>query len=536
MFEVVNSFHGLVLNGTTSQTSFPYLTTLILVPVFTALMVLAIPQDAQRLIRAIALTGSVATLGISAAVIDQFVTSTGGDQLVSTHQWAPALGISWSIGVDGISLFLVAMTALLFPLALYGTTPKRNTGSPNRNTKGFFAWMLILETGCIGSFLSLDLMLFFLFFELTLIPIYFLISGWGHSGRNRAAMKFFIYTFAGSATLLVGAIALAFIHQSETGTLTFDIRALGETHLSGVEGVLLFLAFTFAFAVKAPIWPFHTWSPDAYAEGPASSSIILGGVMAKLGTYGIVRFDLGLFPHASIMLAPIFLTLGVVGIIYGSFVAAKQRDLKRLVAFSSLSHMGFIVIGAFALTGESISGAVIQMANHGLYTAALFLLIAMIYRRRRSFDVAKMKGLQSQAPVLAAIFTIVMLASIGVPGLNGFIGEFLILVGTFSAHRWWAVVAMLGVIGSAVYMLWAYQQVFHGKPEMAAGEKDFSDINVRERLVLVPLVLLIVALGVFPKPVLDRIEPSVNALVAHVQVVDHGSVIHQQALRSAAGK
>jgi NADH-quinone oxidoreductase subunit M len=217
-------------------------------------------------------------------------------------------------------------------------------------------------------------------------------------------------------------------------------------------------------------------------------------------------------------------------------VAAKQRDLKRLVAYSSLSHMGFIVIGAFALTGESISGAVIQMANHGLYTAALFLLIAMIYRRRRSFDVAKMKGLQSKAPVLAAIFTVVMLASIGVPGLNGFIGEFLILVGTFSAHRWWAVVAMVGVVGSAVYMLWAYQQIFHGKPEGAAADEDFSDINVRERLVLVPLVLLIVALGVFPKPVLDRIEPSVNALVAHVQVVDHGSALHQQALPSAAGK
>lgn len=512
-----------------SKYAFPYLTTLVLVPAFAAVMILAVPRDAQRLIRAIAVAAVTGVLGVTAAVIDQFHAGDGSYQMISQHMWAPALGVSWSIGVDGISLFLVAMTALIFALAVFGA-------SPRKNAKSFAVWMLLLEAGCLGSFLSLDVLLFFLFFETTLVPIYFLIAGWGHEGRNRAATKFFVYTFVGSAFLLVGAVALAFLHKSQTGVLTFDIRALARTHVSGTEGVLLFLAFTIAFAIKAPIWPFHTWSPDAYAEAPASGSIILGGVMAKLGTYGIIRFDLELFPHATIMLAPIFLTLGVVGIVYGGIVAAMQRDLKRLIAFSSLSHMGFIVLGTFALTGESLSGAVIEMLNHGLYTAALFFLVAMIYRRRHTFEIAKLRGLQNSAPVMAGIFTLVMLASIGVPGLNGFVGEFLILVGAFAAHRWWAVVAVLGVVISAVYMLWAYQQVFHGKESASETPEQFHDLSTRERLVLVPLVVLIVAIGVYPKPILDRIEPAVSQLIAHVHQVDANSSVSANALSPAEGK
>jgi NADH-quinone oxidoreductase subunit M len=507
---------AIVTGSLASQHAFPYLTWLILAPIIGAVLVVALPKDLVRLIRSITYLSSLAVLGITAAVIDQFSTKLAGYQITSTHEWAPGLGISWSIGVDGISLFLVALTAVLFPLALYGV-------APSRNVKAYSTWMLLLETGCLGSFLSLDLMLFFLFFELTLIPVYFLIASWGHEGRNRAAMRFFIYTFVGSAVLLVGAIALAFLHQAQTGVLTFSIPQLEMTRLSGTEGVMLFLAFTLAFAVKAPIWPFHTWSPDAYAEAPASGSIILGGVMAKLGTYGIIRFDLGFFPHATTMLAPIFLTLGVIGIIYGGMVAARQRNLKRLVAYSSLSHMGFIVLGAFALTGTSVSGAVLQMVNHGLYTAALFLLVAMIYRRRKTFEVSRLRGLQNLAPVMAGIFTVVMLASIGLPGLNGFIGEFLILSGTFTAHRWWAVVAVTGVVISAVYMLWAYQQVFHGKVTEDERAATFPEISPRERLVLVPIVVLIVFLGVYPKPVLDRIEPSVNQLVTHVLQIDHAT-------------
>jgi NADH-quinone oxidoreductase subunit M len=422
------------------------------------------------------------------------------------------LGIHWSLGIDGISLFLVVMTALLFPLAVLGARARRDPRS-------FVAWVLLLEAACLGSFVSLDLVLFFVFFELTLVPVYFLIGTWGYARRGYAAIKFFIYTFAGSAFLLVGILAVAFIHQSQTGVLTFELPALMRTHLSGVEGVLLFIAFTAAFAVKAPVFPFHTWSPDAYAEAPTAASVLLAAVMAKLGTYGIIRFDLNLFPQATRTLAPVLLTLAVVGIIYGALVACGQRDLKRLLAYSSLAQIGFIVLGTFALNSQGLSGGVLQMVNHGLIIATLFILVGWIYERRRTWQVSGLKGLQSPAPVLAGVFTVAMMASIGLPGLNGFVGEFLVLIGTFVAHRWWAVAATAGVIVAAVYLLWAYQQGFHGEPTEA--DTKTRDLGWNERLVIAPLVILIVALGVFPKPVLDRINPSVNQLVVHVDQVTH---------------
>jgi NADH-quinone oxidoreductase subunit M len=498
-----------VAAATAGQRAFPYLTTLVLLPVGAALAVMALPRRHHTLIRISGFVASLAALGVAAAVLDQFETGVSGFQMVSTHPWFGAIGIAWSLGVDGISLFLVLLTAVLFPIAFAGATERPNP-------KAFTVWLLLLESACLGSFLSIDVMLFFLFFEISLVPTYFIISGWGHEDRGRAATKFFVYTFLGSAFLLVGIVTIAFIHESQTGVFTFEVTSLASTRLSGPAGVALFLAFTAAFAVKAPIWPFHTWSPSAYSEAPAAGSVILAGIMAKLGTYGVVRFDLELFPHATVVLAPLFLTLGVAGIIYGAIVAAVQRDLKRLVAFSSLAHLGFIVLGLFALSGQGVSGAVLQMANHGLYTAALFLLIAMIYRRRGTFDVRRLRGLQRAAPMMAAVFIFVVLASIGVPGLNGFVGEFLILAGTFLTHRWWAVVAVIGVILAAVYLLWAYQQVFHGALEVS-GEPAFADLTWREGAVLAPLVVLIVFLGVWPKPVLDRITPSVDALVAHVE-------------------
>jgi NADH-quinone oxidoreductase subunit M len=283
--------------------------------------------------------------------------------------------------------------------------------------------------------------------------------------------------------------------------------------------VLLFLGFTAAFAVKMPLFPFHTWSPDAYREAPAAGSLLLAGVMAKLGAYGIIRFDLALFPRAVVTLAPLLLSLGAIGIIYGAIVAAVERDLKRLVAYSSLAHLGFIVIGAFAISREALTGAVLQMVNHGLYTAALFILIALLYKRLGTFSVKEMRGLQRRMPVLAGVFTLVMLASIGVPGLNGFVGEFLILAGTFLTHRWWAVVATAGVVLAAVYLLWAYQQAFQGKPTIEAGA--VHDLSWREGLTLAPLVILIVLLGIFPGPLLNRIGPSVTQVVTHVEVVAH---------------
>jgi NADH-quinone oxidoreductase subunit M len=496
---------------------FPFLTVLVLVPAGGAAVVALIPTRmvSKHFHEVLGALVALFTLVLAAVIAGQFKVGDSGYQLVSDHVWASDLGIHWSVGIDGISLFLVVMTALLFPLAMIGARV-------TRDPRTFVAWVLLLEAACLGSFVSLDLVLFFLFFELTLVPSYFIIAGWGYARRGYAAIKFFVYTFTGSAFLLVGILAVAFLHQSQTGVLTFELPALVHTHLSGTEGVLLFLAFTAAFAVKAPIFPFHTWSPDAYAEAPTAGAVLLAGVMAKLGTYGIIRFDLNLFPQATRTLAPWLLTLAVIGILYGALVACAQRDMKRLLAYSSLAGIGFIVLGTFALDSQGLTGGVIAMVNHGLIIATLFIVIGWIYERRGTWQVSALRGLQRPAPVMAGVFTVAMLASIGVPGLNGFVGEFLILIGTFTVHRWWAVVAALGVIVAAVYLLWAYQQVFHGEPEPTDAKT--RDIGWGERLVIAPLIILIVLLGVFPKPVLDRITPSVDRLIVHVDQSTHTPV------------
>ncbi len=494
---------------------FPYLTVLVLLPAAGAAAVVllgALPQVPRRALELLGLAVSVATFGVAVAMGVAFHAGQAGYQMVADHQWVPDLGIHWEVGVDGISLFLVLLAAVLFPVVLAGARTKQDPRS-------FVGWMLLLEAACLGSFVSLDLVLFFFFFELTLVPSYFIISGWGYARRAYAAIKFFVYTFLGSAFLLVGILAVAFLHQHQTGVLTFSLPALERTHFSGTTEVLLFLAFTAAFAVKAPLFPLHTWSPDAYGEAPTGGSMILAAVLAKLGTYGIIRFDLNLFPQASLDLAPYVLTLAVIGILYGALVACAQRDMKRLVAYSSLAQIGFIALGTFAFTTQGLTGSVLLMVNHGLVTAALFLLIGWIYERRRTWQVSELRGLQSPAPVLAAVFTVVMLASIGLPGLNGFVSEFLVLSGTFLTHRWWAVVATAGVVVAALYLLWAYQQVFHGKPRLA--DTTTRDLSWSERLVIAPLIVLIVVLGLYPKPVLDRITPSVDRLVARVELATH---------------
>jgi NADH-quinone oxidoreductase subunit M len=495
--------------------SVPFLTLLILVPAIGAAVLGALGLD-RRLDRerrevsyALALIASLATLGLAIATLVTMKVHDGGFQLVSNHDYTgTALGVRWYLGVDGISIFLVLLTAILFPLAIV-------LGRNRANSRTYFAWMLLLEAAVMGSFVSLDLLVFFFMFELTLVPSYFIIAGWGHQRRAYAALKFFLYTFLGSAFLLVGILVLAFIHQSQFGYLTFSLGPLMQTHLSGSTGVLLFLAFTAAFAVKAPLFPLHTWSPDAYTEAPEEGSVVLAAVLAKLGTYGIIRFDLSLFPQATRTLAPLLLTLAVIGIIYGAMVACAQRDLKRLVAYSSLAQIGFIALGTIALSSQGLAGGVLLMVNHGLIVAALFILIGFIYQRRGTWQTGELRGLQRAAPVMAAVFTVAMLASIGLPGLNGFVSEFLVLSGTFITHRWWAVVAVIGVIIAAIYLLWAYQQVFHGEPREA--DTKTLDLGLLERLVMAPLLILIVFLGVYPKPVLDRINPSVNQLIAHVE-------------------
>jgi NADH-quinone oxidoreductase subunit M len=354
-------------------------------------------------------------------------------------------------------------------------------------------------------------------FEIVLVPMYFLIGGWGYGNRVYAAMKFFIFTMFGSAFMLVSILALAFLHQKGAGgALTFSLVDIA-AHPAIAQNTArwLFLGFAIAFAVKVPLFPVHTWLPDAHTEAPTAGSVILAGVMLKLGTYGFVRFGLFLFPEATRYFAPMMVTLGVIGIVYGAIVATMQKDLKRLVAYSSVAHLGFIALGTFALTTQGVSGGVLQMVNHGLSTGALFLLVGFISERRHTREIAKLKGLQKSAPILAGVFTLVMLSSIGLPGLNGFVGEFLILVGSFLTRRWWAVVAATGVILAALYLLWAYQRVFHGEPD--EDNANVHDLRLTEGLVMAPLIGLIVFLGVYPKPVLDRIEPAVDTILCHLQ-------------------
>ena len=489
---------------------FPLLTSLVVLPAIGALLVALIPRARAESIRMVAVLTSVATGAVAVYVLAAFDTATAGFQFVTRQSWISDFGISWALGIDGISLFLVVLTAVIFPIALLAS-------SPDHDAKPYYAWILILEAGSMGVFLALDLFVFFVFFEIVLVPMYFLIGGWGHGNRVYAAMKFFLYTMFGSAFMLVAILATVLLNAQELGgPVTFDIVELATNQALATDTARwLFLAFAVAFAIKVPIFPVHTWLPDAHTEAPTAGSVILAAVMLKLGTYGFVRIGLFIFPEAAVWFAPVFLTLGVAGIVYGAAVATMQRDLKRLVAYSSVAHMGFIVLGIFALNAEGLEGGILQMVNHGISTGALFILVGWIYERRHTRQIAELMGLQKAAPIFAAVFTVVMLSSIGVPGLNGFVGEFLTLIGAFASARWWAVVAATGVILAAIYLLWAYQRVFHGTPDDANA--DFRELRWTEALVMLPLIGLIVFMGVYPKPVLDRMEPSVDALVGHVE-------------------
>ncbi|MEZ5376484.1 MAG: NADH-quinone oxidoreductase subunit M [Acidimicrobiales bacterium] len=503
--------------------SFPLLLALILMPLFTAIVLMAIPAHRVAELRLTALVGSAIAGAMSVYLMVKFDAAEGGFQAVSRHTWIADLGLEWHLGVDGISLFLVVLGGLLFPIAILAC-------DPHHDHKPYYIWLMVLMAGSTGAFVALDLLLFFLFFEVVLVPMYFLISGWGHGNRIYAATKFFLYTMFGGALMLVGIASLALLSQRaaqaaaiEAGStakipLTFDVTALaGAEGLSTNAQRLIFLAFAGAFAVKVPLFPLHTWLPDAHTEAPTAGSVILAGVMLKLGTYGFVRFGIYLFPQAAYDFAPLFITLGVIGIVYGAAVATMQKDLKRVVAYSSIAHLGFIILGIFALNSQGLEGGVLQMVNHGLSTGALFILVGWIYERRHTREIAALSGLQKPAPIMAAVFTIVMLSSIGLPGLNGFVGEYLILLGGYKAAQWWTVVAVTGVILAALYLLWAYQRVFHGQAE--GDNATMPDLKVSELMAIAPLMVLIVFMGVYPKPVLERIEPSVDVLITHV--TDH---------------
>jgi len=488
-----------------------WLTLLLVIPLAAAIGA-ASTRKVEGRAYVVAIGASVLELVLSLVVACLYNDHVVGAQtfdFATRHVLAAPFGLAYDVGVDGISLLMVVLTALTVLLALLGARVRRQEPA-------FVAWMLLLSCFTMGSFLSRDLLEFFIFFELTLIPSYFIIAQWGGKERSKAALKFFIYTFTGSAFLFVGTLYLAFMHQHEVpgSALTFAFGALSTTAMSHGTAVWLFIAFAIAFAVKSPIWPFHTWSPITYAEAPTAGSIEIAALLAKLGTYGMLRFAVGLFPLALVGMRPVILTLAVIGIIYGSMLACTTPDLKRFVAYSSIAQMGFITLGVMSGSTIATVGAVLLMFNHGVITIGFFLIIGFIEKRRGSILIKDFKGLQGPAPIMAALFTVVMLASIGLPGLSGFVSEYLILIGTFATHSWWAVVATFGVVAAALYLLWAYQRVFHGKAEGANAE--IADATPHEQWVLVPVVVLIVVLGVFPKPVLDRITPSVQQLIHHV--------------------
>ena len=496
-----------------SGVGFPLLTTMILLPGVGAVLTLLIPDRRPELTRVVGYVISAATLGLAVYLLIQFDTGHSGYQFVSSHSWMQALGIRWLVGVDGISLFMVALTTLLIPIGMLASA---NLEKP----KAFTFWMLVLEMSVIGVFLALDTIVFFVFFELVLVPMYFLIAGWGHGNRRYAATKFFLYTMTGSAFLFVGLLSVAFLHQHATGHLTFDVRVLTAwsstaSSMSLTTAKWLFVAFAIGFAVKVPIVPFHTWLPDAHTDAPTAGSVVLAGVMLKMGTYGFLRFAIPMFPQAAVDLAPILLVLAAIGITYGAIVAAMQPNLKRIIAYSSVAHLGFVVLGTFALTSQGISGGLFTMLSHGLTTGALFLLVGMLYDRRHTYELSEFRGLWKAVPVFGGLFIAATFASIGLPGFSGFVGEFLALLGAFLSSRWYAVFAATGVILAAVYMLWAVQRAFTGEPD----EKNSAtrDIGFRELCTVAPLLGLSLFLGFYPKPVLDRVEPSVAALVKQVE-------------------
>ncbi|MDP5088411.1 MAG: NADH-quinone oxidoreductase subunit M, partial [Ilumatobacteraceae bacterium] len=430
--------------------SFPILSALVVLPLLGSIIVAMLGKSRPEWVKLGALVSSVTTGALSLWLLAAFKSGEAGFQFVSQHLWISQWGISWHLGVDGISLFLVVLTGILFPLVIVGIDPHHNETS-------YFAWMLLLQAGVMGSFLALDLFLFFVMFEIVLVPMYFLIGGWGYDQRVYAATKFFLYTMAGSAFMLVGIIATVALAQRDLGVITFDVVKIAEgASFSTNAARWLFVSFAIAFAVKVPLFPFHTWLPDAHTQAPTGGSVILAGVLLKMGTYGFLRFGVYLFPQAAMWARPVLLTLAVIGVIYGAIAATMQSDLKRLVAYSSVAHLGFIVLGTFALSSQAVTGAVIQMVNHGVSTGALFLLVGMIYERRHTREIAELRGIQHVAPIFAGVFTVVMLSSIGLPGLNGFVGEFLILIGSFESARWWTIVATVGVVLSSLYLLWAY--------------------------------------------------------------------------------
>ena len=489
------------------------LSLVVFLPALGALIIALMPRgDRDETVKRAALAVAVLTFLVSLPLYTGFDARVADYQFQERRPWMPSLGISYHLGVDGISLLLVLLTTFLMPLTLLSSWH-----AIEKRWKEFAVTMLLLETGMIGVFVALDLFLFYVFWEAMLIPMYLIIGVWGGANRVYAAVKFVLYTLAGSLLMLVAILALFFQHGAATGNYTFDVPVLAQYVMPGGRTQnLLFLAFALAFAIKVPMFPFHTWLPDAHVEAPTAGSVILAGVLLKMGTYGFLRFCLPLFPEATLLFAPAIMSLAVIGIIYGAWVSTVQPDIKKLVAYSSVSHLGFVMVGLFALNPQGLVGAVIQMVNHGLSTGGLFLLVGMIYERRHSRLIADFGGLWSVMPAYSVVLLVVMLSSVGLPGLNGFVGEFLVLVGVFQWSKTVAVLATTGIVFAAVYLLWMYQRVIFGEVTREENRR-LPDLSMREWVVLLPVLALIVWIGVYPVAFTGLTEASLNALLAQVQ-------------------
>ena len=483
------------------------LTLLIAVPAVGAAAILLLSSmESHRAARAIALVTTLATFALSIWMMLGFFPGPEF-QFTENVSWIPEWGISYQLGLDGVSLLLVMLTTFFFPIVVLASWEQVD------RAKGFFAALLTLQASLLGVFLALDLILFYVFFEIMLVPMYALIGIWGGANRRYAAVKFFLYTLVGGLLMLVGILYLYF----KAGATSFayaDLLPLAQS-LTATEQVLLFLCFFTAFAIKVPLFPVHTWLPDAHTEAPTVGSVVLAAVMLKIGGYGFLRYSLPLFPDAAVRLAPFILALGVIGILYGALVATVQRDIKKLVAYSSVAHLGFVVVGVFAFTTTSASAAVVQMVNHGLSTGALFLLIGFLYDRTHNREIAQYSGLLKATPIFGGLFLFTVMSSIALPGLNGFVGEFPIMLGTFSTFPWAAVLSAVGVILAAIYLLWAYQRMFHGPVEGRA--EGLADLRPREIWVMVPLVALMLGIGLYPKPLYDAVTPSVDKIMSDVR-------------------
>ena len=512
------------------MSSVPWLTVAGAIPLVGAVVLTAIPslpangveadREARNLLsKRLALGFSVLTLAWFIAMVTQYKVGGPNYQFTQSVSWIPQFGVHYAVGVDGIALVLIGMSVVLMPLVILASWHDAEGGS--RSVKGYFALMLVLETMMIGVFAATDVFLFYLFFEAMLIPMYFMIGSYGVGKRQYAAVKFLLYSLAGGLLMLVAVIAL-YVYSSESAATghhgTFLFSQLMHVTFSPDAQKWMFLGFFLAFAIKAPLFPFHTWLPDAAASAQPGGAVLLVGVLDKVGTFGMIRYCLELFPSAAKYFAPLVLTLSVIGILYGAIVAIGQTDMKRLIAYTSVSHFGFIGLGIFAMTTQGQSGATLYMVNHGFATGALFILAGFMISRRGSSRIADYGGMQRVAPVLGGLFLISGLATLSLPGLSTFVSEFLVLVGTFSRYKLPAILATVGIILAAIYILWMYQRTMNGPT--APEVENLPDLKPRELWAAVPLVALVIAMGIYPKPVLDVINPAVHQTMVQIHMTD----------------